>query len=65
MKILISCQNQVEMDVTLQYQFVRAQKICKFDTHMHFSELHQTRLWPLKYFEEYIMDCEIFGIKVW
>ena len=53
MKILISCQNQVEMDVTLQYQFVRAQTICKFDTPMQFSELHQTRHWPLKYFEEY------------
>jgi len=53
MKILISCQNQVEMDVTLQYKFVRAQKNCKFDTPMQFSELHQTRHWPLKYFEEY------------
>ena len=50
-KILISCQNQVELDVILQYQFVRGQKICMFDTPMQFSELHQTRHWPLKYFE--------------
>ena len=51
MKILISCQNQVELYVTLQYQFVRGQKICMFDTPMQFSELHKTRHWPLKYFE--------------
>jgi len=37
--------------VILQYQFVRGQKICMFDTSMHFSELHQTRPWPLNYFE--------------
>ena len=46
-KILISCQNQVELDVILQYQFVRGQKICMFDTPMQFSELHKTRHWPL------------------
>jgi len=51
MKILISCQNQVELDVILQYQFVRGQKICMFDIPMPFSELHQTRHWALKYFE--------------
>ena len=50
-KILISCLNQVELDVILQYQFVRGQKICMFDTPMQFSELHQTRPWPLNYFE--------------
>ena len=47
MKILISYQNQVELDVILQYQFVRGQKICMFDTPMQFSELHKTRHWPL------------------
>ena len=47
----ILCQNQVELYVVLQYQFVRGQKICMFDTPMQFSELHQTRHWPLKYFE--------------
>mgnify|MGYP003422745704 CR=1 FL=1 len=47
----ISCQNQVELDVVLQYQFVEGNKIFIFDIPMQFSELHQIRPWPLTSFE--------------